>query len=204
MGEEANQSQKKQFPWLVVILIGAGCLVFALVIVGILAALLLPALAQARQASKRVDCKNNLKQMGIYLFTYVSRHGGDVHYPPAPGEGFWETLWTVPNGQSVVRRPSENSLFLCKSYGQTQRRSAQALDYTHPNFENGQLFPGGSLTERVEANVPIGGDILGMDPNHGLGESYNVLYFDGHVQMAVPGAGDDQRYQDATTGERVP
>ena len=45
-------------------------------IIGILAAILLPALARAREAARRASCANNLKQMGIVLKMYGNEWNG--------------------------------------------------------------------------------------------------------------------------------
>ena len=60
-------------------------------IIGILAAILLPALARARESARRSSCQNNLKQMGIVCKMYSNeaavgsgRHVGR-HQPECPG-----------------------------------------------------------------------------------------------------------------------
>ncbi|HOF41293.1 MAG TPA: DUF1559 domain-containing protein [Candidatus Hydrogenedentes bacterium] len=46
-------------------------------IIGILAAILLPALARAREAARRATCANNLKQMGLIFKMYGNESGGE-------------------------------------------------------------------------------------------------------------------------------
>lgn len=62
--------------------------VFGLVIVmGIFAAIMLPALARAREAARRASCQNNLKQMGIVYAMWAGEH--DRYFPPianVPGD----------------------------------------------------------------------------------------------------------------------
>ena len=43
--------------------------------VGILMALLLPAVQQARESSRRMQCQSNLRQLGIALHTYEATYG---------------------------------------------------------------------------------------------------------------------------------
>jgi prepilin-type N-terminal cleavage/methylation domain-containing protein/prepilin-type processing-associated H-X9-DG protein len=58
-------------------------LLVCIAIIGILIALLLPAIQAAREAARRSGCVNNLRQLGIALQNYESAH---KHFPPGRGD----------------------------------------------------------------------------------------------------------------------
>lgn len=81
-------------------------LLVVIAIIGILSAMLLPALARSKLAAQRADCEANLRQVGVATELYLSDNGGRFFNccgaPTSAGQQWWFG-WlqgaTVPEGQ---------------------------------------------------------------------------------------------------------
>jgi len=178
-------------------------LLVVIAIIGILAAMLLPALGSVQEKAKQVKCKANLDQMGKCMKIYLLDFGRNVRYPARNGESFLAHLYigdtaTVGAGAILV----ESEVYLCPSTPDLNNAGADMSSATTTGDADGpvsyagrrnaaqQTYPGIFKPSKDTTTTPIGSDDWNTNDvqNHENGELMIFLFLDGHSDHKKDGA----------------
>ncbi len=105
-------------------------LLVVIAIIAILIALLLPAVQQAREAARRTQCRNNLKQLGLAFHNYADVHLRFPRNNPlvtrGDGKKYVQGPWTV----AVLPFIEQTTLYSEAHFGALKR----ILDREEPDY----------------------------------------------------------------------
>ena len=104
-------------------------LLVVIAIIAVLAALLLPALGKAKAQAVKIDCANNLRQIGLALTMYANEN--DNYLPVNGGVGGWPWDLSVDVVEEMEKLGFQRNILYCPS---TPEQNADANWQFNPSF----------------------------------------------------------------------
>jgi prepilin-type N-terminal cleavage/methylation domain-containing protein/prepilin-type processing-associated H-X9-DG protein len=164
-------------------------LLVVIAIIAILAAILFPVFAKAREKARQTSCSSNLKQSGLASMMYLQDY--DEVYPPSRVDGALPRRWD----QIIEPYVKSTQVFTCPSDG------AIALGYGHAHNQFGYFganvggLPSGSARRLSDVQMPAT-TILYADTGR---DTETWAYFHQNPNVQRPGGGYVLRWPGQST-----
>ena len=176
-------------------------LLVVIAIIAILAGMLLPALARAREEARRIRCRNNLNQLAKGMATYLNEHGDNRFYPCPLGRASSANNYNGAEWLASLywtKTVPEPGVFICPSSPDTNKDGLnigsytasadfdnETVSYAAMHYESISAGTGMAIRDDFPPNKPMGSDDTQLPVNHG--EQTNggmaILFFDSHVEF---------------------
>jgi prepilin-type N-terminal cleavage/methylation domain-containing protein/prepilin-type processing-associated H-X9-DG protein len=180
-------------------------LLVVIAIIGILAAILFPVFARARENARRASCASNLKQLGLSFIQYTQDYDerlphcgsypmpfGGGWIPGSDGKDYPFPADVTPGG--LFPYVKSKQIYICPS---DSKAPQFALSYTMNHMTSAQALAGNEFPTQTTLLIEEAGQMNDGDFNPAICgstdqpvplhlEGFNTLFMDGHVKWRRP------------------